>query len=93
MEYGSTYDTIYNITMSKIGKELEKMRNNPQGWRIEQLKALADRVSLDYRQPGSSHVTFRAKTRQKLTVLAHKPIKAIYVKMFVQLIDELGGVI
>ena len=69
------------------------MRNNPRDWRIEELKALADRVGLDYRQPRSSHVTFRAKSGQKLTVPAHKPIKPIYVKMFVELIDELGGVI
>ena len=78
--------------MSKVRKQLEKMRHNPQDWRIEELKALADRVGLDYRQPGSSHVTFRAKSGQKLTVPARKPIKPIYIKLFVELIDELGGV-
>lgn len=79
--------------MGKVSKQLEKMRNNPRDWRIEELKALADRIGLDYRQPGSSHVTFRAKSGKKLTVPAHKPIKPIYVKMFVELIDELGDVI
>lgn len=48
--------------MGKVSKQLEKMRNNPRDWRIEELKALADRIGLDYRQPGSSHVTFRAKS-------------------------------
>jgi hypothetical protein len=79
--------------MSKINKQLEKMRNNPRDWRIEELKALADRVGVVYRQPGSSHVTFRTKSGRKLTVPAHKPIKPVYVKLFVDLIDGLGGVI
>lgn len=78
--------------MSKVNKQLEKMRNNPRDWRIEDLKVLADRLGLDYRQPGSSHVTFRSQSGQKLTVPAHKPIKPIYVKLFVELLDELGGV-
>lgn len=76
--------------MSKAAKQIEKMRNNPRDWRIEDLKAVADRVGLEYRQPGTSHVTFRANSGQKLTVPAKKPIKAIYIKMFVELIDEIG---
>ena len=66
------------------------MRNNPRDWRIEDLISLADRYGLDYRQPGTSHVTFRAKSGEKVTVPAHKPIKPVYIKMFVALIDELG---
>ena len=46
--------------MSKIEKQLEKMRNHPQGWRIEDLKTLADRKGIGYHQSGS-HLTFRTK--------------------------------
>lgn len=79
--------------MSKVGKQLEKMRANPRDdWRIEDLKTIADRVGLVYRQPGTSHVTFRSGSGQKLTVPAHKPIKPVYIKLFLELVDEMGEV-
>lgn len=77
--------------MSKTEKQLDKMRNNPNGWRIEDIKTVADRVGIDYKQPGTSHVTFRAQSGRKLTIPAHKPIKPVYVELFLELIDELGG--
>lgn len=77
--------------MSKTDKILEKMRQNPRDWRIEDLKVIADRHDIEYRQPGGSHVTFRFPDTQKLTVPAHKPIKPIYIKQFIRLLDEQGG--
>ena len=76
--------------MSRAEKELEKMRNNPQDWRIDDLKVLAKRIGISCRQPGTSHVTFRTNDGRKLTVPAKKPIKPIYIKQFVKLIDELA---
>ena len=75
--------------MSKVRKEIERMRNNLRDWRIEDIKTIADRMNIDYRQPGTSHVTFRTKSGKKLTIPAHKPIKPIYVKQFLELVDEL----
>lgn len=86
IKFGSTYGIII---MSKIDKLLAKMRNNPRNWKIEDVKTIADRYGLQYRQPGTSHVTFRAKTGDKVTVPAHKPLKPIYVKLFIALINEL----
>lgn len=77
--------------MSKIDKLLTKMRNNPRDWKIEDIKAIADRCGIDYRQPGTSHVTFRTKTGEKFTVPVRKPIKPIYIKLFIAMIDELEG--
>lgn len=76
--------------MSKFGKQLQKMRSNYRDWRIEEIKSLADRLGVDYRQPGTSHVTFRFKDGSKLTIPAHKPIKPVYIKQFINIIDE-GG--
>jgi hypothetical protein len=46
--------------MARIEKLLAAMRRNPSAdWRIEQLKAIADRYGIAHRQPGTSHVTFR----------------------------------
>ena len=75
--------------MSKTEKQLEKVKHNPRDWGIDDLKEMADRFGVSYRQPGTSHVTFRSKIGEKLTVPAHKPIKAIYVKV-VELIEALG---
>lgn len=38
--------------MAKFKKLLAKMRNNPHDWRIEDLKTIADKLYLQYRQPG-----------------------------------------
>lgn len=77
--------------MSKIDKLLAKMRNNPRDWKIEDIRVIADRYGIKYRQPGTSHVTFRMKTGDKVTIPAHKPIKPIYIKLFIAMIDELKG--
>lgn len=77
--------------MSKIDKLLEKMRQNPRDWRIEDFKAVAERFNIDHRQPGGSHVTFRFPNKEKLTVPARKPIKPIYIKLFIDLLDRQGG--
>jgi hypothetical protein len=78
--------------MSKKHKIIEKMRNNPFNWKIEDFKTIADRLDIEYRQPGTSHVTFRTKAGDKVTVPAHKPVKPIYVKLFLALIDSLGEI-
>lgn len=83
MKLGTAHGTIKaNYIMSKLEKFLQKMRHNPKDWRIEDIKVLAERFSIDYRQPGISHVTFRFVNGKKLTVPAHKPIKPVYIKMF-----------
>jgi hypothetical protein len=79
--------------MSKIAKILQKMRHNPCDWRIEDIKTIAKRYDIDYRQPGSSHVTFRFLNGDKLTIPAHKPLKPIYIQKFISLLDaQLGGI-
>lgn len=77
--------------MSKIEKMLSKMQQHPQGWKIEDLKVIAKRFGMTINQPGTSHVTFRIGSGKKLTVPAHKPIKPVYVKLFLEMVAELGG--
>ena len=72
-------------------KTLARMRANPRDWRIEDLKMVARRHGVSWRQPGTSHVTFRAPDGGKVTVPARKPIKPVYVRQFVALIDSLGA--
>ena len=44
--------------MSSALKSLEKMRANPRDWRIEDLKVVARRFGIEYRQRATSHVIF-----------------------------------
>ena len=64
------------------------MKANPLDWRIESLKGVADAAGVVYRQPGGSHVIFRHSNGAMLSVPARRPIKPVYVKKFVRLIEE-----
>jgi len=77
------------MVMTKIEKTLERMKTNPRDQRIEDLVRIADRLGIDHRQPGTSHVTFSHPTAGSLTVPAHKPIKPIYVRRFLELVDAI----
>jgi len=73
--------------MIQVNKTLERMRNNPRDWTINDLKTLAN---MDWRQPGTSHVTFSYPGLAPLTVPSHKPVKPIYVMRFLDLLDSVG---
>ena len=76
--------------MTSADKILARMRENPRDWRIADLETVAKRHGLSWDRPGTSHVTFRAADGNKVTVPARKPIKPVYVRLFVALIDSLG---
>ena len=77
--------------MASRSKLLEKMRRNPRGdWQIGDLKAIAAHYRIVSRSPGGSHVVFVSGDGHLLTVPARRPIKPIYVKMFVEMIDKSG---
>ena len=68
---------------------LEAMRRNPLDWRIEQLQVLARQHGLEWRHGGGSHCVFVHADGRTLPVPAHKPIKPIYIKKFLRLLQ--GG--
>ena len=74
--------------MSQAEKTLQKMRNNPLGWRIEDLQAIAKRHGIDWRHEGSSHCTFITASGKTLPVPAKKPIKPVYITKFLLLLEE-----
>jgi hypothetical protein len=66
------------------------MRQNPRDWSIEQLLTVARRHHVECRNSGGSHHVFSyPAVADIVTVPAHRPIKAIYVKQFVALIDRI----
>jgi hypothetical protein len=76
--------------MARLDRPLARIRRNPRGdWRIEQLKAIADHRGVPYRRPGTSHVIFAPPGRNMLSVPAHRPIKPVYVRQFIAMIDAI----
>jgi predicted RNA binding protein YcfA (HicA-like mRNA interferase family) len=74
--------------VASAAKLLEKMRVNPRDWRIEDLKVVAKKVSIEYRQQGTSHVVFRHPASGVLTVPGARPIKPVYIRQFVAFVDR-----
>lgn len=73
-------------------KLLARMKNNPRGdWRISDVETLAKRYGFSINRPrgGSSHVTLRHDSGEKLTVPARRPIKPVYIRQLVQMIERL----
>lgn len=77
--------------MTKADKIIERMRNNPRDWQIADFDTIAKRFGITMRQGKGSHVSFsHPKWVDILTVPAHRPVKPVYVKKFVSLIDALN---
>jgi hypothetical protein len=76
--------------VSSAKKLIAGMRRNPRDWRIEDLKVIANSLGIDHDQNGTSHVVFRHATAGRLSVPAHRPIKPVYVRLFVDLVDRTG---
>ncbi|MBN2548927.1 MAG: hypothetical protein JXB15_07205 [Anaerolineales bacterium] len=77
--------------MSKREKELEKFRNNPKNVRFEELEALLIYLGFEKRQESTSHAVFSIQGRPPITIPRRKPfLKAYYVKLALQAIDDLG---
>lgn len=76
--------------MSKITKTLTKMKANPRDWRIEQLETIAGNYGFTVRKTGGSHFVFvHDDLDEQVTIPSHRPIKPIYVKKLVMLIEKL----
>jgi predicted RNA binding protein YcfA (HicA-like mRNA interferase family) len=77
--------------MSSADKRLVQMRANPKGdWQIADLEVVATALGMKIRRSGGSHVVFSHSTiSARLTVPARRPIKPIYIRQFVALVDEI----
>jgi hypothetical protein len=77
------------MNMSTAEKTLERMRRNPRDWRIEDVIAVARKYNLLMRAEGGSHHVFSFPgIKDSVSIPAHKPIKPVYIKQFVELIDK-----
>ena len=78
--------------MTRADKTLADMRANPRDWRITRLEAVAAAFRVNVRKPSGSHVVFEhPAVAEALSVPARRPIKPIYVRRFVRLIETVRG--
>ena len=80
----------YHKDVSNAKKLLAQMRRNPRDWRIEDLRTVAASIGIEHGQHGTSHVVFRHPMAGRLTVPAHRPVKPVYVRMFVDFVGRAG---
>jgi len=77
-------------TMNTATKLLSAMRQNPNDWAMAKLLSVARQYGMEVRSTGGSHHVFSHPTvKDPLSIPAHRPIKAIYIKRFVALIDQM----
>jgi hypothetical protein len=78
----------------RASKLLSEMRRNPKGdWRIEQLDTVARAYEVNVRRGRGSHVVFEhPKLVRALSVPVRRPIKPVYVRRFVALIEDIAGI-
>ena len=75
--------------MTNADKRLEKMRANLRDWHIEDLQIIADSLGIEYKSTGGSHVVFRCTQCCHVTVPAKRPIKPVYIKQFIALVERM----
>lgn len=74
--------------MASRRKILERMRNNPRNWRIEDLKNVAGHLGIDVDHDRTSHAVFRHPAAGRLSVPADRPLKPVYVRLFLTFLDS-----
>jgi predicted RNA binding protein YcfA (HicA-like mRNA interferase family) len=69
---------------------LAKMRNNPRDWRIDALIGVAEKFGVEIRHHGGIHYVFSHPAYPSVvTVPVHRPIKPVYIKQFIDLINQI----
>ena len=76
--------------MNTAAKLLAAMRQNPKDWAMAKLLTVARQYDIEVRSSGGSHHVFsHPSVKDTLSVPAHRPIKAVYIKRFLALIDQI----
>jgi hypothetical protein len=74
-------------------KLLERMRRNPRGWRIEDVRTLCAAFGIACTPPrkGSHYKVKHESQAEMLTMPAQRPIKPFYIEALVAFVDAVAG--
>lgn len=82
--------TIFSTILIQSREKIRRHAEQPKDWQIADLEVIALRFGITLRRGKGSHVSFTYPTWVAiLTIPTHKPVKPVYVKKFVSLIDTL----
>jgi hypothetical protein len=77
-----------------MSTRLERMRSNPRDWTIADIEAVCREYGIECTpsRSGSSHYKLKhARIREILTVPFKRPIKPVYIRRLVEMIEEVRG--
>ena len=78
--------------MANVEKILQKMQTNMTDWNIGHFETIARHFNIEVRKTSGSHVIFRHEQWiESLSIPAKRPIKPVYVKKFLKMIEILEG--
>ncbi len=79
--------------MARGEKLLQRMRDNPRDWRIEDVQAVCAAFGIACTAPrkGSHYKVKHENQPEMLTVPAHRPIKPYYIADLVRFIDAVAA--
>jgi len=76
--------------VSKWDKLIARLKSLSADIRFEELRKILEAYGYEMRETsgGSSHVTFRKKGRNPITVPRHTPIKKVYIEMIRDAVEK-----
>jgi len=74
--------------MSKKEKLIEAIKNNPTNVKFEDLKKILETLGYKAINNGGSYYIFTKENSMSLTIPYKKPVKVIYVKQVIKIIEE-----
>jgi hypothetical protein len=78
--------------MSRGKKRLEEMRNNPRAdWQISDVEVVCAAYGITLEEPssGTHYKVKHERLRDIVTIPARRPIKPVYIRNLVAMVDEL----
>lgn len=73
--------------MSRHTKAIQRIINNPKNVSFENLDKILRGIGYESRNNGSSHFVYSKAGCFPITIPKHKPVKEIYVKKVIELLD------
>jgi len=74
--------------MSRKDKLIEAIKNNPKNVRFEDLKKILESLGYTAVNRGGSHYVFTKEASLSLTIPYKRPVKVIYVKQVIKIIED-----
>ncbi len=76
------------LFLSRKEKLIKLIKNNPTNVRFEDLKKVLEGIGYKAVNRGGSHYVFTKKGSIALTIPYRKPVKVIYVKQVIKIVEE-----